>query len=518
MARTVRQIQSILGGVSPSYYFGGADVILSSCGIDPDFPVSSSVKTSGVIVPLAYTKFSGSTVTGFPKWIITNPKNTNTYIYGSDGGVHVANSSFAMQADLTTPTSGAGNGSAYYNNYLYFATPTNVSRYGPLDNSPSMTQTVWTGATLGSQTVLVNTTYPSIRGTTIPNHPMHVHSDGALYFGDVVAGQGVIHKIITKKVTDQGDTNNGSLYNALDLPFGFMPTDIESYGNDLVISAIQTTDASINQGKAALFFWNTIDDSFYNQVPLPDPLCTALLNDNGVLKIWSGNASNGCRVSYYVGGQSVKDLYYLNEGSPPFAGAVDALGNRTVWGGFTTDPVSSASVFAFGSKDVRLPMGLHNIIKSTSAGATQNVTSLKYIQQASNVAPILIVGWGDGSAKGLDKYDSAGTISSVIRTRPEVIGGKFTLKKVQIPLGVAVAANMSCTVKVYIDGGLGSPTTIATINNTNYAASDRLILATTEVIGNTDFFLEFTFGGTVAMPVLLPITYEIETDSTFVVA
>ena len=33
----------------------------------------------------------------------------------------------------------------------------------------------------------------------------------------------------TSKTTDEGDTDNGSTYNALDLPFGYMPMDIASW-------------------------------------------------------------------------------------------------------------------------------------------------------------------------------------------------------------------------------------------------------------------------------------------------
>jgi hypothetical protein len=389
-------IESILGGWSQTQYQGKKETYQSSIAIDPDFPVGTDTRTSGMICPIVYEKFSGANVTGHPMWIITNIKNELIYAYMSDGKFVSYSSTLGSEASIGTPTAGAGNGAAYYNNYIYLACPADISRYGPLSSSPTLSNTVWTGSTLGTLTAPTNTTYPSLRGVPIPNHPMHVHVDNCLYFGDVSNGQGIINKIKTKKVTAEGDTNDGSAYNALDLPFGYWPTDIESYGTDLAILAIKTSSATVNQGKATLFFWDCVSDSFYRAMNIPDPLATSLLNVNGILYIFSGNAVNGVRISYYMGGDSIKDSVYLEEGTPPFAGSVDCLGNRIVFGGWTTNPAASACVFAYGSKKGDLPETLHNIAKTSGTYNTnnQNVTSLKYVQQSSNIKPQLIIGWG----------------------------------------------------------------------------------------------------------------------------
>ena len=167
----------------------------------------------------------------------------------------------------------------------------------------------------------------------------------------------------------------------------------------------------------AVVLWNPTDTvSFYlGPVPLPDPLCTAVLNVNGEIYLWTGNAQNGVRLSKYLGGQSVSDIAFQEEGLPPFAGAVDSLGNRIIWGGFSTNPAAGAVVWAYGSKDSRVPQGLHNIIKTTSAGATPIVTALKYVLQSSNITPKPIVAWKDGSTQGIDQYSASATLSSVIR-------------------------------------------------------------------------------------------------------
>ena len=503
--------ESILGGWSQTQYQGKKDTYQSSIAIDPDFPIGTDVRTSGMICPTVYEKFSSTNVTGFPKWILSNIKDEYIYTYMSDGKFVSYDNTLASETLIGTPTSGAGNGGAYYNNYIYLATPTDVSRYGPLSSSPTLVNNAWTGSTLGSLTALTNTTYPSLRGTPIPNHPMHVHVDNCLYVGDVSNGQGIINKINTKKTTYEGDTNDGSAYNALDLPFGYWPTDIESYGTDLVILAIQTSSVVLNQGRAALFFWDCVSDSFYRVVKIPDPIGTALLNNNGILYIFSGNAVNGVRISYYSGGDSIKDSVYLEEGTPPFAGAVDDLGNRIVFGGWTTQPTASASVFAYGSKKADLPETLHNIVKTSSTGAIGTVTAVKFVQQSSNVKPQVIAGWGDASTYGIDKLSTSGTYASVWRSNVISVGMSFDIQEIRIPLGATLASGMTIVPKVYLDDG-STVKTMTTINSTNfdgrYAIFKRPEI--NDYSGSNNFYIELTFQGTTYCPVLLPLKIEID--------
>lgn len=405
MPRQRFQITSVLDGISPTHYFGSDSSYNFALGVDPDYPVSvGNVRTSGLVMPTRYEKFSGTAtdeVDGLPLFIVNNPKDTNTYVAYSTGELNKYSSALtaASFANLANPGSEKSQGLHYYNNYIYHFRITNVARYGPLDNSPAYTASVWTGATLGSQPALINTTYPTVGGSEIPNHSAHVHTDNILYFCDynTVAnpGKGSIHKIRTTKTTAEGDTDNGSDNDALPLPFGFRPVDIESFNTDIAILAIQTNDTSINQGKACLFLWDTISTNFHTQIALPDPIGTALLNVNGVLYIWTGNATAGVRLSKYTGGYGVTTVCYQEEGTPPLAGAVDALGDRPVWGCSVSYPEPAGVVFGFGSKDPRLPLGLHCIARSTAGAATPRVTALKYVQQESNIQPRLVIGWGN---------------------------------------------------------------------------------------------------------------------------
>lgn len=518
MAKQVIKINSIFNGIAASQYFAAPDQYNSGIGIDPDHPVGAQIKTGGVITPVAYADFSGANIDGFPLWFLNSNKNTLTYVYQSSGKVVSYSSSFGSETLVGTPTGGAGNGAAYYNNYHYFATPTDISRYGPLNNSPSLVNNVWTGATLGTQTALTNTTYPSLRSVPIPNHPMHVHSDNSLYLGDFINGQGLIHRIHTKKVTNEGDTNDTTVpssYNVLDLSFGYHPTSIESFDTDVVILAIRTTDTVINQGNAALFFWDTISDSFYRQIPVPDPIATAVKNINGALYVFSGNASAGMRASVYMGGETLKPVLFLEEGTPPFQGAIDSMSEKIYFGNWTTYPEISASVFSFGSKRPDLPRALHNIVRTSSAGATPAVTAVKVIEQANNSTPKLIVGWKDDANQGIDKLSTSGTINSVFRTEVIQINEPFTIQKIRIPLGKAVAANMEIIPKIYFDEDITTGTALATINSVNYTGSEKNIIYKQDQlaplgVGKHNFMLELNFGGTVNLPVLLPVEFTID--------
>lgn len=117
-------------------------------------------------------------------------------------------------------------------------------------------------------------------------------------------------------------------------------------------------------------------------------------------------------------------------------------------------------------------------------------------------------------ASGIDKLSSTATINSVFRTKLFVIGQKFQITSIRIPLGKAVASNMEIIVKIYIDEE-STTQTLATVNSTNFANSDRKIVykepELDNAIGENNFFLEFNHGLTVTLPQLLPIKITLET-------
>jgi len=359
--------------MTPSYAFGSKSQYQAAIGIDPDMPLSddtTDLKAGGAIRPVNYTAFSSTNVTSYPVAILTTPKNTNVYAVLADGKLISYDSALGTETAIGAASGGASH-AIYYNNYIYITTPTNVSRYGPLDGSPALVDSVWTGATLGSLTALTNTTYPtSILSVKYPNHFMTTHVDGCCYILDYANGKGMVHKISTKKVTNEGDTNGTTItsaYNILDLPFNYMPMTISSFGNDLVLAASFTTNSSIIQGKAALFFFNPADTtpSFYRTVNLPDAVCTGLKYVNGILYGISGDLAGGYRVWRYIGGDAVEILKIIESGYPPLPQTVEAIGNRLVWAADTTYPATTSGIYAYGSKSDLFPKGLHHIAITT---------------------------------------------------------------------------------------------------------------------------------------------------------
>lgn len=542
--REIYQVKSIAGGMSKSLYDAPSNTYIAGVGIDPDLPAASSglpSRTAGAIIPSQYTKFSGTEIDGIPYWIITQPRSSNSYVYTSAGKIHSFTNVIAMratdEAGTAFPiaiTNGAGNGAAYYNNFIYFAEGTNgdISQYGGLDQGASiaLTENVWTGAKFG-KTALTNSTYPIMTALSlsIPNHPMHVHGDNALYIGDVLpqavgslGGRGCLHRLKTKRTTFDGDTDDGSAYNVFDLPYGYWPADIESYGTDLVIAAFQCKDEKINQGRAELFFWDCISDSFYNRVVLPDPLVTALYNKNGTLYVFSGNSQAGSRVSIYSGGRSVETVAFNEEGISPFAGAVDAFGERMSFGTSIAHPISAGVVVSVGSKfaaaqNTNAGSAVHMTAMASAPNTTPTVTAIKYVQQANNSSPKVIIGWTDNTVKGLDKQGAPAAMANVWQSPLFSIGQKFRITKIIIPLLESVGANTVISPKLYVDTGSTSYSLDA-ISATRSSGKRYAIYKEPEIGDGTnpmnpaftDFFLELTWSGSSATPVGLPITFEVE--------
>ena len=66
MSKTTVTIDSILGGIAATQYYSGAEQYNSAIAIDPDYPIGTGIKTSGVICPTVYEKFSGANISGYP--------------------------------------------------------------------------------------------------------------------------------------------------------------------------------------------------------------------------------------------------------------------------------------------------------------------------------------------------------------------------------------------------------------------------------------------------------------------
>src|SRR5258708_35596495 len=161
MAILKLRIDSILNGWSPAMYFNMKGTYNSSLAIDPDFPISSTdIRTSGLAVPIGYSKFSGVNVNAPIINIITNPKNTLTYVVLNNGRLISYNSALGVETLIAPAAGGTFSGGAYYNKYIYLlgtSTGPDVFRFCPFYGVPSLTDTVLTGAALGTPEALTKT-------------------------------------------------------------------------------------------------------------------------------------------------------------------------------------------------------------------------------------------------------------------------------------------------------------------------------------------------------------------------
>lgn len=524
---TIR-IETILGGMAQTSHFSGSGQFRASLGIDPAQPIDDSdtvysTVASGLIRPTASEKFSSTTIAAAPLWIKTNPKDANVYVYDARG------SAYTIDATLTTVTalsdaghltSSLGNGAEYYDNYMYFAKNTDIARYGPLNGTASFNGTYWT-STLG-KTALVNTTYPTTfkNNIAIPNHCMCRHSDGILYFGDVVGNQGYLHTISTTKTTVEGDTNNSSTYQKVAFGYGLWPTAIESYNSDIATALFEGSNTGLRQKHAKIAFWDTTSTNFnkITWVEFPDAIITAMKNVNGVLYVVSGNyKTRGFRVTRFLGGYSFEEVYYSETGEPCLQGAIDALLNRVVFGSHTTVPESGGCVYGVGLQKSSLGTGLFNVMRATGVTGSTNVTAVCFADASSLGFYTPIIGWteaGDGTSFGSHGLDKQGTSYSaappVFWSSLQRIGQRFKITKIHYPLAQVLAANMTLIPKLYFDDGQTSKT-LTTINSTNYPSKTHVIQNIEGATGENNFWLELRWSGSALLTVGLPIIIEGET-------
>lgn len=542
MARQVQtiRIESILGGEAPSSNFAAEDQFDRCLGIDPDWPLidvdgtvlsENNFAPSLVLRPTALANVS-SGLSDSPMWIKDQPKDGVTYVYGDAGSVYSINAILTTVTglgDLNDGGNANGNGAAYYDNYMYFSRDTTIARYGPLNGTPAFTDDYWVNS-LGL-TALTEQSYPTlgIGSYKMPDHVMHRHTDGKLYIADVVGNQGTLHYIKTTKASVEGDTNNGSTYDALNFGFGYWPTCMASYGEYLVIGIMEAGSTYQPRYKGAkLAFWDTTSEriNFILDTEFAEPLITSIINVAGVLYIFTGtqtdsSSDGGVRVLRYVGGNSLEEVVYIPNILPPRPGAIDHANGHIYFatGSNVSAPDISISESIHAScvykiRNVNTNPSVFNsfLTKSTGLGAPDAATALVVTfpnEGPSHTFPI--VGWEDGTTRGIDGFvvgsDSAGAFwrSQVFR-----VGQTFKVTKIRLPLGLPVAANMTLKVRINTDEYQNTHV-VDTIDNTGqYSGKQNIILRPNGITGEHSFNIDLTWSGTVPLPVTLPITIEYE--------
>lgn len=533
------RIESILGGHARTTHFASRDQYRNSIGIDPGSPLPGSsgnpysssiygVKPSGLIRPVQSNTVSG-TINETPYWIEGAPSTTTVFVYDARGSVYthsIGEGTVTNLADIGA-TTGKGNGMAYYNNYMYFATNTDIARYGPLDGSatPKWTENYWQDVL--PMVSLEDASYPFTllsSGTSgqLPNHYLHTHSDGRLYVADTVGGQGYIHYI---KTGGGGTGGSSSTYQALALPTGLVPICMESLGENLVIAVYSKNPAAsifnhgirTKAGRAKVAFWDTTSQNFnaITWVEFPDGFITAMKNVNGTLYVFSAPAekSNGFRVSRYVGGYTFEEVWSSEEGLAPLPGAVDGASSRLVFGSATVSPTTAGCIYSLGLAANGISNGLFCPFVSRTIDNSMVTALILPINSGRGKGwDYPVFGSSDfSSIRRLENIDGADNCNSIWWSQVYRIGQRYKITKIRIPLAEPIRTSVNVIPKIYTDDGFGTATALTAITPTNFGTTLRtIILRPDNLTGEVNFWLELKWSASYPIVVGLPITIEYE--------
>lgn len=515
-----------------------------SIAIDPDLPANlddSVSLSSGMITPAPFlidSNFASGADANSPilnMFMSELEDVAKLYVIDTAGEVNVAEIDTSSTGTWTNPdgftvgSSGAG-GAVYYKDFIYVmgtqASNNDVGRFGPLSGTPTEDGDYWTN-TLSLAAINDEYVLPEIDNVPYPKHWGYVHIDDILYFADFVNDQGVLHKI----QTDSSGVNTGAAFNVLDLPQGYKITCFASWGNDLVIGAMkwsEVTNAPNAIAEPALFFWDTISDSFYNVVKIREwSALTALENKGGILYCFGGTVDGtegGHGIAIYNGSQAIQQLQYLPYGHSPFAGATAVYGDRISWGTRAQFIPNNdrAIVLSMGSKDPRVSSNAIQCIgKSTADTDDVLTTALIYPYQDSGIFPRIIAASHaangiSGNDSVLEQVSTSATQDSTMEFGQFNIGEPFRIDKIRILLGESVASGVTITPSLLFDDRQDTYT-LPVINNTNYSGKRNVVFKKPELTnqsggevtqGEHNFLLKFDFTGTTPTSIKFPITIE----------
>lgn len=534
---TIR-IESINGGMSPSFWGGTEDQFQSSNGIQPDAPLNASLSlgnnyASRFLVPTKLKKATGlGTIADAIAWLVAEPKNSgatdNLYAYDVAGSVYTIGSGATPVVtglgDLNDGGSANGNGCAYYDNYMYFARDTTIARYGPLNGTEAFTDDYWVG-TLGltalgdNQTAYGNMGYGNYQGLSSQSHMLYPHKDGRLYIADYSGGQGFIHFIKTTKTTVEGDTNEGSTYNALDLPYGWYPVAMCGYGDSIAIAinVYALGDSPSENSKVILWDGSSSSPNLIIDKGITDTYITAIINKSSELFIFAcPEGSYLTRILRYVGGEVFQLLKTFPNSLAPRQGGVAIWLENLIWSG----SIQLLTTFPTYAKRPSI-MSMDKDMSVFQIGTTMNSTSSSMIQaiyaQTSSwiEQPNLLYTSNDGGSSFLVEQNIASpggeNSTSEWTSRYYPINKRFKVKKIRFSTPDKSVTGI--TPYIYTDNysyeytGASSGLSLASFSSPNFVE-----IRPVGVEGFHGFCLRFVWElNTTSRAIGLPIDIEIET-------
>lgn len=282
----------------------------------------------------------------------------------------------------------------------------------------------------------------------------------------ITQGSGIATKVIQGGGTALIDKTS------LHIGDNYKPITSSSYGDDIAILATKKNSS------AKLLLWDAVSANTYKEVLLPYQRATALLNHLGSLIVFGGD--NGYSLNYYIGGEALEQLSYIDNGTPPLQSSVKSIDSRIVWGSKRTYPYESGCLLAYGSKTGY--GGLHNIL------ITNNQISAvdRYVADSGGI------------------YQRGGRYKSLWRSELLSFGKTFEINEITIPLGADLTKDDKIIVTLYYDNE--SRSTPYEIIEDTYR--NRVITINPRREGVSNCFIEIEWDCKNQIPVTFPITID----------
>lgn len=335
------------------------------------------------IMPKA-TKVSGNNVTGLVKWIVSGaPHDTNMYFYDENGVVYKETSGGTWSVLHTVPSS-HGQGMAVFQNYLYCVADSDISRYGPLDSSPTWTDS-WgsTQAASDSQTAMQST-------ATTKFGPAMVFTNGVAFGNGNYLVWWDNTLLETQKIT---------------LPPGLSIRSLAVVNQFLMMGTWRGTSITANE-EGFVFTWDGASDTFNDFASIPQGGVAAMVNSKNRL-IMSAGGSGQILMNYNpsLAIQTIPKLS-ISKYLEIYPGAITNWRGMTQIGLAANTNSSSiyGGVYTYGSSTQLYPEVLNysfTISSGTQTGTTLSIGSLYGIGNS------LYIGWNDNGTYGVDKITNS---------------------------------------------------------------------------------------------------------------
>jgi len=428
--RKIWTINRFEGGVAPSKYLGNSN----QAAWLKHFDIDSEV---GVLKQQLDMADDGTGLDSDPdiqKFLATNSK---VYALGEDSSAKaciysktISNILIDAWTKEVTVSSGAlrtenNQMFLHYNDYLYFTEGGDITRYGPLSGSPSLTEG-WGAANFGSAI--------DAAGGLVAHSYVYFHHDNKL------------------ASWDGGSTYN---INALDIDVDYTIQDIciDAGGNNLLIAAHRGGNT---YGDSQLYVWNRTSSSFY-AIPTPDGIVKAVRNMGNFVRILcvktaaSSHEYGGVIIYDYAGGSLIKKHEYLVKGAilPLLERDAVFVDNNVIYFGLVYGDEATytkSGMFRYGQMKVGLPETflLEKDLKGTNTHEVRQIYALDRFKGAtlcSYVNDVDAVNYVSKTQNGIAKnftstYESLILSTNennkihkfLIETNPLISGATITLK------------------------------------------------------------------------------------------